>query len=234
MINGEGFFDWAVRKPLPESRWYPWKNSMTRLYYHSLEGRIAGGYWAFEDPARGMTGWHWTKGYDGTLYQHAPIWVGLAHGGPAANPKGPGGEAEGFAGEPLTEEQIQCDLRILHDFEQYRQMTFRRTGTNDHACLVEHREASQTSCPSGRYDELWARLAAGERWGDEMPDPRIDKLIAAFGGEAAVDAWNANGNSLLAGYALEQQKLGEHLHNHAAGVTGAVPEHKHESGKVVR
>ena len=69
---------------------------------------------------------------------------------------------------------------------------------------------------------------------EELPDPRIDKVIAALGGEAAVDEWNALGNSLLKGYALEQQKLGEHLHNHAAGVTGAIPEHEHLSGKVKR
>ena len=39
---------------------------------------------------------------------------------------------------------------------------------------------------------------------EEMPDPRVDKLVAAMGGEAAVDAWNARGNSLLKGYAIEQ------------------------------
>lgn len=69
---------------------------------------------------------------------------------------------------------------------------------------------------------------------EELPDPRIDKLIAALGGEAAVDEWNARGNSLLSGYALEQQRLQEHLNNHAAGVTGAIPEHEHHGGKVKR
>jgi hypothetical protein len=90
---------------------------------------------------------------------------------------------------------------------------------------------------------------------EELPDPRIDKLIAALGGEAAVDEWNARGNSLLTGYALEQQKLAmlavkaegltllsqaqandiqEHFDNHAAGVTGAIPEHEHLGGKVKR
>jgi hypothetical protein len=35
---------------------------------------------------------------------------------------------------------------------------------------------------------------------DDMPDPRTDKLIAAMGGEATIDTWNLQGNSLLAGY----------------------------------
>lgn len=47
---------------------------------------------------------------------------------------------------------------------------------------------------------------AGE---DDMADGRVDKLVAALGGEDAIDAWNARGNSLLLGYAREQEKLGE-------------------------
>jgi len=43
----------------------------------------------------------------------------------------------------------------------------------------------------------------------EMPDPRVDKLVTAWGGEAALDAWNARGNSLVIGYTDGQQKLGE-------------------------
>lgn len=76
---------------------------------------------------------------------------------------------------------------------------------------------------------------------EEMADPRVDKILAAMGGEAAVDAWNVNGNSLLAGYGIEQadqnvaeQKIEEHIKNHAAGVTGQVTEHTHQGGKVNR
>ena len=43
----------------------------------------------------------------------------------------------------------------------------------------------------------------------ELPDPRVDKLLAAWGGEGAVDGWNANGNSLLLGYTQLQQTLND-------------------------
>lgn len=41
---------------------------------------------------------------------------------------------------------------------------------------------------------------------DEMPDPRVDAIVAALGGMEAIEAWNRNGNSLLLGYAIEQEK----------------------------
>ena len=69
---------------------------------------------------------------------------------------------------------------------------------------------------------------------DMAADPRVDALIAALGGQEEIDKWNVNGNSLLAGYALEQVKLSEHVANHAAGVSGPVADHTHTEGKVKR
>lgn len=70
-------------------------------------------------------------------------------------------------------------------------------------------------------------------WGEEMPDPRVDKIIAALGGEAVIDRWNQNGNSLFGGYALEQGEqnelesrvaaIEERLKNLAAGGGGIAP-----------
>ena len=58
-----------------------------------------------------------------------------------------------------------------------------------------------------------------------MPDPRVDKLIAALGGEAEIDAWNAKGNSLLLGYAIEQDRLDRHIAAHPGGtMTGVTAE----------
>jgi hypothetical protein len=51
---------------------------------------------------------------------------------------------------------------------------------------------------------------------EQMADPRVDAIIAALTGDPKDEAgvlakWNANGNSLLAGYAIEQQKLADHI-----------------------
>ena len=42
-----------------------------------------------------------------------------------------------------------------------------------------------------------------------MADPRLDAVIAALGGMAEIEKWNAKGNSLLLGYANEQVRVGE-------------------------
>ena len=77
---------------------------------------------------------------------------------------------------------------------------------------------------------------------DDMADPRVDALIKAFGGQAAIDAWNINGNSLLEGYAIEQSDQNDvellvakmkSLIEHVESGT-AVPEHSHVPGGVVR
>jgi hypothetical protein len=137
-------------------------------------------------------------------------------------------------GEPLSRKQEDEVLLIARAWEwQFGRKLVVGETVRAHWQIAQRYNYPSTACESGRYANAWARLAAGER-GEELPDPRIDKLIAALGGEAAVDEWNARGNSLLTGYALEQQKLGEHLHNHAAGVTGAIPEHEHLGGKVKR
>lgn len=63
---------------------------------------------------------------------------------------------------------------------------------------------------------------------------KLDAVYAALSGGVAnvIEDWNANGNSLLLGYAAEQQKLAEHIANHAAGIHGKVPPHTHTPGGV--
>ena len=72
---------------------------------------------------------------------------------------------------------------------------------------------------------------------DNMADPRVDALIAAMGGQAAIDAWNGppaalTGNSLLIGYAEEQAKLAKDIADHLAtpGNDADIPEHDHTGG----
>ena len=57
-----------------------------------------------------------------------------------------------------------------------------------------------------------------------MADPRVDKILEALTGQTelgkqlgALDIWNANGNSLLVGYANEQAKLAAHVNVHPGG-----------------
>lgn len=145
-------------------------------------------------------------------------------------------ESEGVAGEPLNDNQVKNMLTLRDEFEAYtgRKLTRGEANTAGRT-LWQHNEvwnwttpnAGPTSCPSGRYQPFFEALE------DNMADPRVDAIIAALGGQDAIDKWNENGNSLLLGYSLEQQKLADHLDHHpsedAQAGTKVLP-HKHSMG----
>ena len=135
--------------------------------------------------------------------------------------------------------------------------------------VVQHNHWTGKDCPELIRHEpgRWERFLKQVKEEDMAADPRVDALIAALGGQVAIDKWNGpaaapTGNSLLAGYTLEQakvhlltddvvvleglakdnredvkhvqSKLADHIANHAAGVSGPVADHTHTEGKVKR
>ena len=226
MILPNGMFDFAVPELVPE-RWQPWQNTGERIYFHSMEGN-RGGYDVAKDPTRPGILWTGTIAKDGTLYQRAPWRTGLFHGGPNANPWGPGFELEGGVDdgiegvdEPATEAQIQTALRIIADIEAETGHLFIRDGTNADWRLVEHREADQTACPSNRYDELWARYNAGERYGGtNMADEALRRAMVSGGEEAHLPEAErqANIDYRLKLYGEQEQSLASQVGSLAAGV----------------
>lgn len=105
------------------------------------------------------------------------------------------------------------------------------TGMTGHEDLVQGK-ASGKSDPGPVF---WAAFMKALE--DDMADPRLEKIIAALGGEAAIDEWNAKGNSLLLGFANDQARIGAlegQVAEHQASPHGSdsVPEHQH--GGVVR
>jgi hypothetical protein len=190
--------DWAQRVTVRQDKAYPDINQGLGIVWHSQEGyglqamiNIANR----DDPPSFM---FWIA-VDGALYQFSPVTASVwCSGNYEANTRYWPVESEGVAGHPLNEAQVRAASHLIEDWQRYTGQIPMRGVT-----MLEHQEvatrwtpnAGPTSCPSGRYQPLWEA---------EMPDPRVDKLLAALGGEAAVDAWNAQGNSLLVGYALEQ------------------------------
>ena len=203
-ITPDGWFTWADRYPGPANRasyMGGQPTSMTAITHHSLEGWL-GDYSALTDPARFPTSWHWTVPLSGNVQQHYPVTARLVHGN-AANVLGPGGESEGLAPTPLNASQIAHWLHIHADIEVFTGKKFERIPGSRRG-LVEHREMGPTACPSERYAPLWAAISGGT----EMPDPRVDEIIKALGGAQLLKEWNDRGNSLLKGYADEQQDQG--------------------------
>ena len=232
MITADGWVDWANIHRGPEAKIYSGTNAREGLVLHSMEGWLAGSFAELWKPSRSAS-WTFSLGLDGRLYQHYPVTASCwASGNNVANTRFNALELEGLYTMPINDAQIATLLHLVNELGYSRVQ------------LHEHREvwnmaipnAGPTACPSERYAPFYAALEGGD-----MADPRLDAVIAALGGMAAIEEWNTDaatggksGNSLLAGYALEQTKLREHIANHAAGVTGQVQEHSHEGGKVKR
>lgn len=234
-ISKDGWFDWAIRDPGPESRWLVFGSTVTpmlAIYHHSLEGYfnpVAGPkYNVMDDPKTTPTAWHWSVTKDGAVYQHFPVFARLQHAN-GGNAIGPGGESEGFAGEPLTEPQTGAWLRIHEDMRVFAKQPFLRS-TDGRTGLCEHREApgAQTACPSERYAPLWAALnnpAEDEVTREEFEafkkntDERLAQLEVQAWGESRVP----RGNPPATGYAPMN------MYELASGRTAVgIPDHTHE------
>ena len=222
MAISNGWLDWPERQSGPVDKVYTQGNSSEGIAHHSMEGfGYAGIEYRMNSNAKNPDGtytdyaqasWMFSNMVDGTFIQHYPVAAApWASGNATANTKLWSVESEGKAGTPLNEKQKANMLRLYSEFEAFTKKKATRSGTSKN--LWEHNEvwnwatrnAGPTACPSNRYDAVYA---AWEQQGEAVVDARVDKLIAALGGLAAIDAWNAGGNSLLAGYAKEQQKLG--------------------------
>lgn len=214
MTLQDGWHDFAVRVPGPNDRRIYTDNDETVIIGHSLEG-LVGSYSTMFDPAKFPTAWHGTVRRTGEARQHYPSYAGLAASN-AGNLKGPAWEAEGFAGEPLTDAQVVTFLRIIRDMEAAHGRLY-RPGVKREG-FTEHNHWGQTACPSGRYQPLYDAIAAGALE-DDMADPRVDAILAlltGLGPEAAMAAVNdfnttngqPNGNSLLLVVEQERMKLG--------------------------
>lgn len=225
------WLDWAVRQDGPPQKVYAQTNAREGIVCHSMEGWLAGSIGELMKPER-QASWHFSIALSGILYQHYPTTASCwASGNQTANTRFVAVESEGVAGTPLNEAQVATWLRLV------RELGFATRGTD----IFEHNEVATawapnggpTACPSHRYDQAFAQLEDGM-------NPLIDALVRALTGlpasdpnaAAALEAWNRNGNSLLAGYAIEQQKLAGHLANHLT--TGTVADHTHTAGGVTR
>lgn len=133
---------------------------------------------------------------------------------------------DGYPRAPITPEDwaIMPGALAFHPELAAHQFTSMWGAATGHPCGRANRDMS-----------YWYEPFAG---GDEM-DPRVDEILKALTGQtdAGVQAkrladWNANGNSLLDGYAAEQAKLAEHLNEHDQVAASGVGPHQHVPGDV--
>lgn len=105
----------------------------------------------------------WTTGSRGA---NTTTWAMEAEGGPLSNTT-----------EPLTRHQEDGFLTIATAWEQLkgRRLVVGET-VRAHWQWALYFGAAATACESGRYRNAWARLTAGERYGDDMAQEHIDRL----------------------------------------------------------
>ena len=217
-----GYFDWAVRDDIgAEDRQFYMGSKptpMDSIIHHSLEGLYYGpsSYAAFRDPGRFPTLWTWTVKRTGLVSQHAPVFQRTVHAH-AGNAHGPGGESEGFTGEPLTDAQVRAWRHIHADMGEYTGIDYKRIPGSRRG-LVEHREFGPTTCPNGRYEPLWRAIAQED---DMTPEEKAMLL----------ELWRRTGGDKGRNFNLLQlvdnqnTALTKHKDEHPGG--DGFPEHRH-------
>ena len=117
---------------------------------HSMEGSLEGAFGVLEDPNR-TASWHFSVSKLGVVYQHVDTAnIAWANGSFAANQRYWSIEHEGWAGEPLTELQLQATTALMRWLLESHGLAPIRGET-----LWEHNQmviygAAPTACPSGR------------------------------------------------------------------------------------
>ena len=204
----DNWLNWASVRPGPLNKKYDTMNGGYGIVWHSMEGWFTGSMAELDKPDR-QASWMFSIDLAGTLFQHYPITASCwASGNGLANTQWWSVELEGLYTMPINDAQLATAQRLIAEWAAWRGASPTRVGDLWTKSMWEHREvdvlatpnAGETACPSERYTRLWAALE------DDMADPGVDALIKAFGGQAAIDAWNADGNSLLMGYGSEQRE----------------------------
>lgn len=152
-------------------------------------------------------GWWWTPKHATTVFNHLPLWFSLygANDGkqkPVRNP--------GFGG---------WQTAAIHQYTSNVGLCGRDQRDFNHVWPDAPGLEKEDEVTREEYEALVDRVNAIEdilTGGDEA-------------GLAEAKRWLANGNSLLLGYAGEQQKLGAHLASpHGGGGGNGIPPHRHE------
>jgi hypothetical protein len=122
---------------------------------HSMEGSLAAALGELDNPAR-LASWTFSNPRAGNALQHYPLEsVTWGSGSPEANRRFVSIEHEGWAGEPLTENQITNLVMLTRTLTA--EPRSRTTNLREHNEMTAY-GAQPTACPSGRIP--WAEIIA--------------------------------------------------------------------------
>lgn len=178
-----GWLDWCERKDGPFNKQFPQPNRGEGIACHSVVGvlpghTIPGRFLDPNDAASVM----FILYRDGHVTQMYPVTSSTwTSGSYEANTRYWAIEAEGGGapdyGEKLTPAAEDSFLRIVTEWEQHTGRVA-EPGVNilQHKDLVKRYGGGATACASDRYSNAWARVAAGERYGD-MTKAEVEAIV---------------------------------------------------------
>lgn len=212
MINKEGFFDWAIIYPGPQSKsGYPGiKDSNAQgVVYHSAEGSAASLLSLVTNLDR-QASWTASNMKDGKFYQHYPVTrIVWTNGSKEANIRFRGVESEGVKGEPLTAAQTENLIRCAEDMRDF----FKWPGFRRNIEAWEHNQmtafgAAATACPSGRipWDKIMAGLEDDVSKEDVIAALRDSAAFPELNGKSLVEHIQAMDNYILRQIATSKRK----------------------------
>ncbi len=243
----------------PLARWVPWKytsptgqptyfmgqNRPNAVVLHIMQGYASTAErWALS----GYYGasWHFTVDRDGNIFQHLELTDGGYHAGipnTAPNPtwelwRGHGQnvntytvgvEHEGFSGTALSPAQAEASRSLCRWLAEVLGFPYERKHFPAHADIDLVNRPNDWNPPALREEHYQYMFGEDDMTPQEKQD--LANLVAIMGGSAKLAEQARLGNDFILGYTLEQQKLANHLANHA-GATNIIPDHTHTAGKV--
>lgn len=180
MLSAAGWFDEAERVHGAPNKHNGGTNPVAGFIAHSAEGWQAYLRSASQDP-HNRKSWHLSCLQNGQLLQHYSVFVQCwASGSAFPNNSLVALEAEGVAGQPLTDAQHRTVAMVIKELARVGNWTPQRGTT-----LWEHREATRwgslaTACPSGRYDWPLILSFIGDDMSEEDRLELADRRAGAF------------------------------------------------------
>ena len=147
----ETWLTWCIKRPAPTSKLGyestgAFHEGKKYLVAHSMEGPLSAGLGELDKLTR-RASWAFSNPKVGDMLEHFAVTaVAWASGTLEANRDGVAVENEGKVGEPLTPSQIANLVRLCRDL----QALFGWGPPSRETWLREHRDFSQTACPSNR------------------------------------------------------------------------------------
>lgn len=213
MIAG-GWLDWAERRDGHPQKVYAQANVGVGIACHSIVGdlpnhsipsrfladdRVPGNPSRFTDAVAASVMFILYR--DGHLVQMYPVTASTwTSGGFEGNTRFWAIEAEGGwnpTTEPLTEEAEDTFIRLVTEWEGHTGNPA-LPGMN----ILQHKDIARqfgydaTACASDRYSNAWARIVAGERYGDDLSAEdkekiaRLERIVA--GNHLTTEVWDGN------------------------------------------